>query len=153
MGKGTPEIRNRKVFHDYHIGERLEAGLVLYGPEVKSVRDSRVSLRDAHVQFEREEAWLIGMSISHYDNRGYADHKPLRPRKLLLKRREIKKFARKVLEKGVTVVPLKMYFNDRGYAKVQIGLATGKRMYDKRKTIADRDAKRDLARAAKEARR
>ncbi len=150
MPATTPQIRNRKAFHDYHIVERLEAGIALKGTEVKSVREGKVSLRDCHVIFERGEAYLVGMSIASYANRGYADHGVHRPRKLLLKRREIKKLERQVLEKGVTIIPLKMYFNSRGYAKVEIALATGKRQYDKRKTIAKKDARRDMQRAMKE---
>ena len=151
MGSTTPEIRNRKAFHDYHIEGRLEAGIQLTGTEVKSVRKGQVSLRDAYVNFETGEAVLIGLSISQYENRGYAEHGVFRPRKLLMHRREIKQWARKVLEKGYTVVPLRLDFNDRNYAKVEIGLARGKREYDKRKTIADREAKRDVQRAKKEA--
>ncbi len=151
MGTTTPEIKNRKAFHDYHIDDRLEAGIMLSGTEVKSVRMGRVSLRDAYVDFTSGEPILVGLSISKYDNRGYSDHGVHRPRKLLMHRREIKQWARKVLEKGYTVVPLRLYFNDRNYAKLEIGLAQGKRQYDKRKAIADREAKRDVARAKKEA--
>lgn len=147
----TPEIRNRKAWHDYHIIEKLEAGIVLSGTEVKSVREGRVSMRDAHVEFQNDEAMLVGMSISSYINRGYAEHFTHRPRKLLLHRREIKRWARKTQEKGFTSVPLRVYFTDRGYAKVEIALAEGKRQYDKRKAIAERESKRSLDRAKKEA--
>ncbi len=150
MPLGSPEIKNRKAWHDYTIVEKIEAGLVLYGTEIKSVREGRVSLRDAHVEFEKNQAFLIGMSISQYENRGYADHHPFRPRKLLLHRKEIKRLSRKVLEKGFTVIPLRLYFNDRGYAKVEIALARGRREYDKRGAIAERDAKRQLDRTMKE---
>jgi len=153
VGQNTPEIRNRKAFHDYHIVERMEAGIKLSGTEVKSVREGRVSMRDSHVEFEKGEAALIGLSIANYINRGYADHHTHRPRKLLMHRREIKKWAHRVLEKGYTVVPLRVYFNDRGYAKVEIALVQGKRQYDKRKAIAERESKRDLDRAKKEANR
>lgn len=152
MGKpSTPRIENRKAYHDYHIVEKLEAGIALSGAEVKSAREGRVSLRDAHVEFPNGEALLIGMAISEYANRGYTEHHIHRPRKLLMHRREIKRWAHKALEKSYTVIPLKMYFNDRGYAKVEIALAQGKRQYDKRRSIAERDAKRDLDRAKKEA--
>lgn len=153
MPIGRPEIRNRKAFHDYHIVETLEAGLQLHGTEVKSVREGRVSLRDAHVIIEKNEAWVIGMSIAQYANRGYDDHALRRPRKLLLRRREINRFAKKAESKGMTIIPLRLYFNNRGYAKLEIALVEGKRQYDKRKAIAERDAKRDLARAVKEAQR
>ncbi|MBD3167670.1 SsrA-binding protein SmpB, partial [bacterium] len=116
MPIGSPEVKNRKVFHDYHIGEKFEAGLVLSGTEIKAVREGRVSLRDSHVIIEKGEAYVIGMAISHYANRGYEDHHPHRPRKLLLKKREIKKLARKVESKGSTIVPTRLYFNARGYA-------------------------------------
>ncbi|MDP8285198.1 MAG: SsrA-binding protein SmpB, partial [Candidatus Electryonea clarkiae] len=145
----TPEIRNRKARHDYFIVESLEAGIMLHGTEIKSIRAGMVSLREAHVIIEKGVAMLIGMSIAHYVNRGYADHQPFRPRRLLLHKREIKRLARKALEKGLTIVPLRLYFNDRGYAKVEIALAKGKRQYDKRATIAERDAKRDLQRITK----
>lgn len=152
MPHSTPVINNRRAYHNYIIDEKIEAGIVLLGTEIKAVRMGKVSLRDAHVEFLDNEAILIGINISKYENSGYADHMPFRPRKLLLHKREIKRLARKVLEKGVTVVPLKMYFNDRGFAKVEIGVGRGKRQYDKRQAIAERDAKRDLARAAKNAR-
>lgn len=151
MGSTTPEIRNRKAFHDYHIEDRMEAGILLSGTEVKSVRMGRVSIREAYVDFSSGEAIVIGLSIAQYENRGYSDHGVYRPRKLLMHRREIKQWARKVLEKGYTVIPLRLYFNDRNYAKIEIGLARGKREYDKRKTIAEREAKRDVQRAKKEA--
>ncbi len=153
MPATTPEIRNRKAYHDYSIVEKLEAGISLRGTEVKSVREGKVSLRDSYVIFEKGEAMLVGMSISAYINRGYADHHIHRPRKLLLKRRELKRLERLKLEKGMTIIPLRMYFNSRGYAKVEIALATGKRMYDKRQTIAQKDAKRELQRAMKETNR
>ncbi|GBE29430.1 SsrA-binding protein [bacterium BMS3Bbin04] len=151
MGSSSPEIRNRKAWHDYHIEDRLEAGILLSGTEVKSVRMGRVSIREAYVDFSSGEAIIIGLSIAQYENRGYSDHGVHRPRKLLLHRREIKQWSRKVLEKGYTVIPLRLYFNGRNYAKIEIGLARGKREYDKRKVIAEREAKRDVQRAKKEA--
>ncbi len=150
MAISHPQIRNRKAFHDYEILERLEAGLILSGTEVKSVREGRVSMRDSHVEFTEREATLIGLSISSYQNRGYADHFSHRPRKLLMHRREIKKWKRKILEKGYTCIPLKVYFNGRNYAKIEIALARGKRQYDKRHALADRQNQRELARVKKE---
>ncbi len=150
MGEQTPEIRNKKAFHDYEILERLEAGIALSGPEVKSVRAGRVSMRDTHVEFQEGQAFLIGLSIALYQNVGYAEQHTHRPRKLLMHRREIRRWAHKAFEKGLTAIPLRMYFNNRGYAKVEIALARGKRQYDKRKAIADRDMKRDMDRARKE---
>jgi len=149
----TPVIQNKKAFHDYEIVEKIEAGIILSGAEVKSVREGRVNLREAHVSFEGGQAHLIGMSIAEYANARMDAQHPHRPRRLLMHRREIKKWARRAFEKGYTVVPLKVYFGERGYVKVEIALARGKREYDKRKTIAERDAKRDLARAKKEANR
>jgi SsrA-binding protein len=150
-GAKTPEIRNKKARHDYSIVETLEAGLALHGPEVKSVREGRVSLRDSHVQFENGQAYLVGMQISEYANARPERQHPHRPRKLLMHRREIKKWSRKAFEKGFTVVPLRVYFNDRGFAKVEIALAKGKREYDKRQAIAAKQMKRDMDRAKKEA--
>ena len=149
----TPEIRNRKAFHDYEIVERLEAGMVLSGSEVKSVRSGHVSLRDAHVSFENGQAILVGMSISEYVNKGYASHHAGRPRRLLMHKREIGRWARRAFEKGYTIIPLRVYFSERGYAKVEIALARGKRQYDKRHAIAERESKKHLDRAMKEANR
>lgn len=149
--RGTPEIRNKKARHDYEIIETLEAGLVLHGPEVKSVREGRVSLRDSHVTFENGQPQLVGVQISEYSNARSEAQYPSRPRRLLMHRREIKKWSRRAFEKGYTVVPLRVYFNDRGFAKVEIALVRGKREYDKRQAIAERQNKRDLARAKKEA--
>lgn len=153
MGGSTPEIRNKKAYHDYEIVEKLEAGLVLSGAEVKSVREGRVSLRDAHVSFENGQATVIGMSIATYANRGYTEQHTHRPRRLLLHKREIDRWARKAFEKGFTVIPLRVYFSGRGFAKVEIALAKGKRQYDKRQAIAKRESKRHLDRAMKEANR
>ncbi len=153
MPIGAPEIRNRKAFRDYQIVERLEAGIVLSGTEIKSAREGRVSLREAHVEFQEGEALLVGVSIASYASRGYSDHHPHRPRKLLMHKREIERWSRKAFEKGLTVIPLRFYFSPSGYAKVEIALARGKRKYDKRAAIAEREAKRDLARATKEAKR
>ncbi|MBZ0263374.1 SsrA-binding protein SmpB [bacterium] len=150
MTSTTPVIKNRKARHDYHIEETFEAGLVLYGTEVKSVRQGSVTLRDAHVEFDGNQATVIGINIASYSHRGYSDHHTVRPRKLLLHKKEIKRLARKVLEKGLTIIPLKMYFNDRGYVKVELGLARGKREYDKRQTISKREADREMKRARKE---
>lgn len=153
MPQGSPEIKNRKAFHDYHIEDRLEAGIVLSGTEVKSVREGRVSMRDAYVDFSDENPTLVGLSIAHYENRGYTDHGVFRPRRLLMHNREIKQWARQVADKGFTAIPLRVYFNDRGYAKVEIGLARGKRQYDKRQTLAAKDAQREIERAKKEMQR
>ncbi len=141
---------NRKAFHDYSIGETLEAGIVLVGSEIKSVRAGRVNLRDSYVTLRNGEAWLVGTHISGYDQASYQDHDPLRDRKLLLHRREILRWRQKADQKGYTIVPLKLYLKDNR-AKVEIGLAKGKREYDKREAIADRDAERNMQREIKDA--
>jgi SsrA-binding protein len=140
--------RNKKAFFDYEIIDKLEAGLVLAGSEVKSIRDGKVSVREAFARIKNGEAWLIGMDISTYPQAGpYNNHEPRRTRKLLLHRREIRRLVSKIREKGLTLVPLSLYFKD-GLAKVEIGLGRGKAKYDKREAIQNREAKRDLRRRA-----
>ncbi|NLG50465.1 MAG: SsrA-binding protein SmpB [Chloroflexi bacterium] len=140
---------NRKAYHDYFIDETLEAGLVLVGSEIKSIRAGRVNLRDSYVTIRNGEAWLIGTHIAGYAEASYQDHDPNRDRKLLLHRREIDRWLGKAEQKGYTIVPLKLYLKDNR-AKVEIGLARGKRQYDKRETIAKRDSERDMRRAIKQ---
>ncbi len=142
---------NRKAFHDYHILETYEAGMVLLGTEVKSIREGRVNLRDSFARIEKGEVWLYNVNISAYSHRGYADHEPLRQRKLLLRRDEIRKLIGKANEKGMTIVPLRLYFK-AGRVKAAIGLAKGKKDYDKRETIKRRETERET-RAAVKARR
>ncbi|HEX6548707.1 MAG TPA: SsrA-binding protein SmpB [Candidatus Dormibacteraeota bacterium] len=139
---------NRRAFHDYFIDERYEAGVVLSGTEVKSLRAGRANLRDGYVRIDHNEAWLESVHISQYSQRGYADHDPTRPRKLLLHRDEIASLIGKVRQKGYTLVPLRMYFR-RNHAKVEIGLARGKRQYDKRQALAEADARREMERAVR----
>ncbi|MGH3002397.1 MAG: SsrA-binding protein SmpB [Gaiellaceae bacterium] len=139
---------NRRARHDYHLLERLEAGLVLTGTEVKSLREGRVTLAQAFADIREGEAWLLGVEISTYDHGNRANHEPMRPRKLLLHRREIDSLYGKVREKGLTVVPTKLYFKD-GRAKIELALARGKEQRDKRRDVADRDAKRQMERALK----
>ncbi len=139
---------NKKAFHDYQILEKLEAGIVLQGSEVKSLRAGHCNLKDSYARIKEDEVWLIGFHISPYENEGYIHHDPERERKLLLNRDEIRKIHRKVLEKGVTLVPLSVYFK-RGIAKIEIGVAAGKRQYDKRQDIAQRDRQRELKRLEK----
>jgi SsrA-binding protein len=149
VAKGEKLITdNRKARHDYHLVERFEAGLVLTGSEVKSLRDGRASLQQAYADVRDGEAWLIGAHIDTYDQAGIANHDPVRDRKLLLKRREIESLYGKVREKGLTLVPTKMYFKD-GRAKVEVALARGKDLRDKRRDIAKRDADRQIERAIK----
>ena len=140
---------NRKARHDYEIVDNYEAGMVLKGTEVKAIRESRVNLTDAYARFIKGELWLVGMHISPYTKSDVESHDPLRTRKLLLHQRELKKIHRQIQEKGLTVVPLKIY--TKGHLiKVDLGLARGKRQYDKRASIAERDQKRDLERSQKE---
>ena len=140
---------NRKAFHEYFISDTFEAGLVLVGSEIKSIRAGRVSLQDGYVSFEQGEAWLANVHIAQYDPASRQNHDPKRRRKLLLHRREIDRLAGKVQEKGFTVIPTRLYLKD-GRAKVEIGLAKGKRLYDKREAIAKRDSQRQVDRALKE---
>lgn len=137
--------RNRKATHEYFILERLEAGLVLQGSEIKSIRAGQVSLAEAYVRTDGEEAWLVDAHIAPYDQASIYNHEPRRPRKLLLHRSQIRSLWDDVRQKGVTIIPLEMYLKD-GRAKVEIAVAKGKKLYDKREAIARRDADRDLER-------
>jgi SsrA-binding protein len=142
---------NRRARHDYHLTDRYEAGVVLTGTEVKSLREGRVTLQQAYADVREREAWLVGVHIDEYAQGNRANHDPDRPRKLLLHQREIEKLYAQVREKGFTVVPTRLYFKD-GRVKVEIALARGKDLYDKRRTIADRDARRQIDRELKAAR-
>ena len=137
---------NRKARHDYLLFDTFEAGIALLGTEVKAIREGRVNLRDSYGRVEQGEVFLYNMHISSYSHRGYADHEPVRRRKLLLHKREIRKLIGKVIERGMTLVPVRMYFK-RGRVKVAVSLAKGKRVYDKRETLRRREADRE-ARAA-----
>jgi len=143
---------NRKAYHDYHIQESFEAGIVLKGSEIKSIRAGKVNLSDAYARPENGELWLYNSHISSYDAASYNTHEPIRPRKLLLHRKEIDILASKVVQKGLTLVPLKLYIK-HGVAKVELGVAKGKKVYDKRESIARRDADREIERALKQRRR
>jgi SsrA-binding protein len=142
---------NRKAYHDYHLLETFEAGIVLLGTEVKSIREGRVNLRDSFARVEDGEVFLYNVNISPYSHRGYADHEPLRRRKLLLHRDEIRKLIGKTVEKGMTLVPVRLYYKN-GRVKVAVSLAKGKKDYDKRETLKRREADRET-RAAIKARR
>jgi SsrA-binding protein len=147
----TSIAENRKAFHDYHLIETFEAGIVLLGTEVKAIREGRVNLRDSFARVEDGEVFLYNVNISSYSHRGYADHEPLRRRKLLLHRDEIRKLIGKTVEKGMTLVPVRLYYKN-GRVKVAVSLAKGKKDYDKRETIKRREADRET-RAAIKARR
>ena len=139
---------NRKALHDYEILERMEAGLALTGTEIKSIRAGKVDLRDAYARAQDGELWLHGMHIAPYDAASYMKHEPKRIRKVLLHRREINELAAQTAQKGLTVVPVRMYFKNH-YAKVELGLARGKRQYDKRRAIIERERERDARQAVK----
>jgi SsrA-binding protein len=142
---------NRKAYHDYFIDETIEAGIALSGTEIKSVRGGRVNLRDSYAKIENGEAWLWNAHISAYDHAGkYFNHAPTRSRKLLLHKSEIRRLQMKTQAKGLTLVPLRMYLK-RGKAKVEVALAHGKKLYDKRDALATREAGREMERAIKEA--
>jgi SsrA-binding protein len=143
---------NRKAFHDFHILDIFEAGVVLVGTEVKAIREGRVNLRDSFGRVEAGEVWVYNIHISPYSHRGYAEHDPTRRRKLLLNREEIRKLIGKTVERGMTLVPTRMYFKN-GRVKIAIGLAKGKKAHDKRETIRRREAERETRAAIKERRR
>jgi SsrA-binding protein len=153
MAKGSNVITvNRKAYHNYHIQESLEAGIVLKGSEIKSIRAGKVNLSDAYARPENGELWLYNSHIASYDAASYNTHEPTRPRKLLLHRKEISSLAGKIVQKGLTLVPLRLYIK-HGVAKVELGVARGKKLYDKKEAIARRDADREIERAMKRRRR
>ena len=141
---------NKKAYHDYFIEETYEAGIVLTGTEIKSVRQGKVSIKESYAKIENSEMILYGMNISPYEQGNRYNVEPLRPRKLLLHKQEIRKLIGYTTIKGLTLVPLKMYINEEGRAKVESAVARGKKNYDKRDDIAKRDAKRDMDRKMKE---
>jgi len=137
---------NRKAYHDYYIQDSQEAGIALTGSEIKSIRAGRVNLRDAYIRPEGGELWLLNAHIARYEASSYLSHEPTRPRKLLLHRKQIDNLTSKVMEKGLTLVPLRLYIKG-SLAKVEVAIAKGKKLYDKRESIARRDAERDIGRA------
>lgn len=142
-------VKNRRAYFEYEVLDEYEAGLALLGTEVKSLREGNIQLGDAYARFERGELYLVNANIAPYKMGGYANHEPTRPRKLLLHKREIARISAKVGEKGLTLVPLEVYFK-RGLAKVKLGLCRGKKLHDKREAIAKRDAARAAARGAED---
>lgn len=142
-------IKNKKAYFDYEIDEKFTAGMVLTGTEIKSLRQGKASLVDSYCFFNGPELFIKGMNIGTYDPGTHFNHMPIRDRKLLLKKIELRKLQRKVKEKGFTIIPLLLFISDTGYAKVEIGLAKGKREYDKRETIKQKDVERELDRARK----
>lgn len=143
----TPVSDNRKARHRYEVLDSVECGMMLLGSEVKSMREGKLSLDEAHIRVKDHDLWLIGADIAHYNNAGSWNHDPRRPRKLLVHGREFEKFAGRAHERGLTLVPLKVYFNGRGIAKCVMGLVKGKKLHDKRETLKKRDTERGLQRA------
>lgn len=143
----TPVSENRKARHRYEILDTIECGMMLLGSEVKSMREGKLSLDEAHIRVKDNELWLVGADIAHYNNAGMWNHDPRRPRKLLVHAREFEKFAGRAHERGLTLIPLKVYFNERGIAKCLMGLVKGKKLHDKRETLKRRDTERGLQRA------
>ena len=139
---------NRKAWHEYHILEKYEGGIVLYGSEVKAIREGKANIKEAYVRFLENELFIIGMHIGKYSNEGYSTHTPVRDRKLLLHRKELSKMKKMVEEKGKTLIPLSIYFKG-GNAKIEFGLAQGKKLWDKRKAKMEKDVDRQVDRAMK----
>ena len=139
------DYRNRRAFYEYHIEEKVEAGIVLLGSEIKAIRDGKLNLSDSYARVDGKEVFLVNCHISEYKNASFG-HEPLRKRKLLLHRKEIRKLQKRVAEKGLTLVPLRVFFNARGYAKVELGIGRGKQHRDKRQGLKDRDQKREIDR-------
>ncbi|MGQ1888877.1 SsrA-binding protein SmpB [Thermophagus sp. OGC60D27] len=149
MATSRINIRNKRAFFDYEIIDKFVAGIQLTGTEIKSVRNGRAGLVDSYCYFKRGELWLKGMNISEYFYGTFNNHAPLRERKLLLTKKELQKLERKTKESGLTIVPLRMFLNDRGFAKLEIGLAQGKKQHDKREALKAKDSKRELDRIRK----
>ena len=142
-------LQNRQALYDYFIETRYEAGMALLGTEVKSLREGKASFNDSYCLMDHGELYIKGLHISPYSHGSYANHAPTRDRKLLLKKKEINKIVQKLKEKGYTIIPLKIYFSDRGFAKIQIGLGKGKKLHDKRETIKERETEREIKRYLK----
>ena len=143
------EIRNRSAFHEYYIEDKYDAGMVLLGTEVKSIREGKVSFVDSFCFFQKGELWIRNLHIAEYRFGTTNNHIAVHDRKLLLQKRELRKLESKLKEKGHTIVPLKIYFNEKGLAKMQIGLGKGKKLHDKRDTLKQRDADREMKRYLK----
>lgn len=143
------DIKNRRASFDYEILDRYVAGIQLYGTEIKSIRESKASLADTYCQFTGDELWVKNMHIAHYQFGSYANHEVKRERKLLLTKRELRKLKRQTMETGKTIIPLRLFVNEKGLAKVEIGLCQGKHSYDKRQSLREKDDKREMERLFK----
>ena len=142
-------IQNKRARFEYNIIDKYVAGLQLSGTEIKSIRNTKAILSDSFFSFKGNELFIIGMYIDEYEFGNYANHQPKRDRKLLLKRQELDKISKKLKDVGLTIVPLRLFINDKGWAKIEIAIAKGKKLHDKRNTIKDRDIQRDIDRASK----
>lgn len=142
-------IQNKRAKFEYNLLDKYVAGLQLSGTEIKSIRNSKANLNDSFCSFKGNELFIVGMHINEYEFGNYANHQPKRDRKLLLNRQELDKISKKLKDVGLTIVPLRLFINDKGWAKIEIAVAKGKKLHDKRNTIKDRDIKRDIDRASK----
>jgi len=143
------DIKNKKAYFEYNILDKYIAGIKLQGTEIKSIRESKVNLGDGYCFFRKGELWIKNMHISEYSKGTHFNHEPLRDRKLLLNKKELRKIETKVKEKGITIIPLRMFISERGYAKLEIGMGTGKKLHDKRQSIKDKEVKREMDRTMK----
>ncbi|HKB43560.1 MAG TPA: SsrA-binding protein SmpB [Chitinophagaceae bacterium] len=149
MSSSNPEIKNRSAYHEFFIDNKYEAGMILLGTEVKSMREGKVSFNDSYCLVHKGELWLKSLHIAEYSHGNLNNHDPLRDRKLLLRKREIQKIESKLKEKGYTLIPLRIYFNEKGLAKIELGLAKGKKLHDKRESIKQKDVEREMKRYLK----
>lgn len=149
MATTNPEIKNRSAYHEYFIDAKYEAGLVLLGTEVKSIRNGKVSFNDSYCLLHKGEVWIKSLHIAEYSHGNINNHDPVRDRKLLLQKREISRIESKLKEKGYTLIPLRMYFNEKSLVKIEIGLAKGKKLHDKRESIKQKDTEREMKRYLK----
>ena len=149
----NPVVVNKKAYHNYELTEKFEAGLSLLGMEVKSLRAGQADLAGSYARVENRQGWLIGTNIARYEKAGTIGHEPTRKRKLLLHKNELRRIQTKLDQRGFTLIPLRIYFNDRGLAKVELALARGKKKYDKRRKIAEREQKKGIDRDMKKYRR
>lgn len=143
------DIKNKKAFFEFEFLDKFVAGMVLTGTEIKSIREGKVNMSDAWCYFNKSELWVKNLNISAYDKGTHYNHEPLRPRKLLLKKKELNKLEAKIKEKGLTIIPFHLFISEKGFAKIEVALAKGKKVHDKRDSIKDRDAKREINRAGK----
>ena len=143
------EIKNRSAYHEYFIDAKYEAGMVLLGTEVKSIRAGKVSFNDSYCLLDKGEMWLKSLHVAEYSHGNINNHDPVRDRKLLLKKREIRKIEGKLKEKGYTLIPLRIFFNEKNFVKIELALAKGKKLYDKRESIKQKDVEREMKRHLK----